>query len=867
MEPETDERPGEQQLGGVYRDLLQWAGQLPLWQQELLRRVLRKDRIEPEELSHLASAAVAESEFQASAFTPLTASDFPTVASDEKPKRLVAVRGLKQVNALLADQELTFGRHLTVVYGDNGSGKSGYARVLKKVYRARVVDQILGDVCAETPALDAAEATFVLATTEGKQEEVRWTDGVAASGAGRFAVLDAACSSSYIRGGQLAVGPAGIDVPERFADALSSVRSILDQKAKEALRDKGPLRPLEDDTEVGRFISALGSGTSDEAITKACTWGVDDDNELARIETELEELRREAPSARRRRMDTRAKAVEAIADRLGTWAEQTGNSQWLALREARSAVKSAEDVMAATRDGIDEPQKDERSAAWLAMLRAAAGYVGSLGRLVITVPFTVDDRCALCRQDLDDAARKRLEAFERHLRGAAVDAVGVARAKLDERVKNVNRVSARVSAEDEAVLADSTDVLKAVRSFVGVVAANQGDLIHALSAEMDTCELRTPDASVLASLRREVADLRARVATMPASDMEGESRERALAAQAKELRARKTASGLASTVRAFVQGVRNYQSLKTVAASVNTRVASAKASELHSAHMTSRYEGLVREELRELRFRRRLPTLLQETAKAKVKVTPLIGPKLANVPPERVFSEGERTAIALACFLAELRLGEDPSGLVFDDPVSSLDHGVREHVARRLVAAARDRQVIVFTHDLAFLADLREQAVKAQGVELEFRTLESTDSHVGIVVNEEPFGARSISKRLSRLRTLLSDAVKAEKERRLDEFKSKAREFYEALRSTWERFIEEKLFAQVVRRLERNVMPGALQNVPYTKEIAQRVYEGWRQCSNTIEAHDHAAAAGNAIHRVSDMTDDLNRLVEVDKSM
>jgi len=37
---------------------------------------------------------------------------------------------------------------------------------------------------------------------------------------------------------------------------------------------------------------------------------------------------------------------------------------------------------------------------------------------------------------------------------------------------------------------------------------------------------------------------------------------------------------------------------------------------------------------------------------------------------------------------------------VLDDPVASLDQARREYVARRLVGESRDRQVIVFTHDL-----------------------------------------------------------------------------------------------------------------------------------------------------------------------
>jgi hypothetical protein len=69
--------------------------------------------------------------------------------------------------------------------------------------------------------------------------------------------------------------------------------------------------------------------------------------------------------------------------------------------------------------------------------------------------------------------------------------------------------------------------------------------------------------------------------------------------------------------------------------------------------------------------------------------------------------------VALAAFLAELRVAEDVCGIVFDDPVSSLDHRHRHAVARRIVREAANRQVIVFTHDLFFLLLLRLAAKDA----------------------------------------------------------------------------------------------------------------------------------------------------------
>jgi wobble nucleotide-excising tRNase len=72
-------------------------------------------------------------------------------------------------------------------------------------------------------------------------------------------------------------------------------------------------------------------------------------------------------------------------------------------------------------------------------------------------------------------------------------------------------------------------------------------------------------------------------------------------------------------------------------------------------------------------------------------------------------SEGEKTCVALAAFLTELATAQHASALVFDDPVSSLDHRWRSSVAKRLVDEAKKRQVIVFTHDLVFVNDLLDR--------------------------------------------------------------------------------------------------------------------------------------------------------------
>ncbi len=82
----------------------------------------------------------------------------------------------------------------------------------------------------------------------------------------------------------------------------------------------------------------------------------------------------------------------------------------------------------------------------------------------------------------------------------------------------------------------------------------------------------------------------------------------------------------------------------------------------------------------------------------------------------KVLEEGEQRAIALGPdFITEARLGSpQPRTILRRDPVSSQDHERRERIAGRLVEIAKGRQVIIFTHDIAFFLRLLNLAENEQ---------------------------------------------------------------------------------------------------------------------------------------------------------
>lgn len=344
------------------------------------------------------------------------------------------------------------------------------------------------------------------------------------------------------------------------------------------------------------------------------------------------------------------------------------------------------------------------------MVRTAARFVQSIDSdSAGALPF--DGRCPLCWQQLDRKAQARLQRFQNHLEGATRKAKEEAARRREELRSRLDVAAPALSVQDEAFLAQNVGLAERLRALVATIDSHRRAIQRSMSSG-DWSAAPHVDVTALNALRSVCARIDADRAALPATDAVAVEQLAALSQQRGERAARKALAAAAEAVGEFVKNTREYQRLHTAEAAIDTRAASNKAKELHAKHMTDQYARLVDDELRELCFRRQKPVLAQKTDKAKVEVRPLVSAQMKHLAAEKVFSEGERTAIALACFLAELRLGDDPSGLIFDDPVSSLDHGVRERVARRLVAAAQERQVIVFTHDLAFLADLREQAEK-----------------------------------------------------------------------------------------------------------------------------------------------------------
>ena len=167
---------------------------------------------------------------------------------------------------------------------------------------------------------------------------------------------------------------------------------------------------------------------------------------------------------------------------------------------------------------------------------------------------------------------------------------------------------------------------------------------------------------------------------------------------------------------------------------------------------------------------------------------------------DRVFSEGERSALGLAAYFTEASLHALASALILDDPVTSLDHIHRERVANRLVDFAETRQVVVFTHDVAFVADLKDAATRKSVVVTERSVSRSRAGErlPGLCTDTHPWKARDVQERIGELRADLARLKKHFEEFDDRQYEDAAAGWAGKLSETWERIFSQEVVGQVL---------------------------------------------------------------------
>jgi len=225
-----------------------------------------------------------------------------------------------------------------------------------------------------------------------------------------------------------------------------------------------------------------------------------------------------------------------------------------------------------------------------------------------------------------------------------------------------------------------------------------------------------------------------------------------------------------------------------------------------------------------------------------------------------VVSEGEQRCLSIAAFFAELSTADDPSGIVFDDPVSSLDYRWRDGVAQRLVEEAKSRQVIVFTHDIVFLLLLKQFAEEQVVAQLD-QHVRQLSKGAGVCAEELPWVAMPVRKKVGYLKNEWQAADKLFREGHHAAYEKESKYLYGLLREAWERGLEEVLLGGIVERFRQGVQTQHIGTIAdITADDCSKLDAAMKKCSKWLPGHDQAPAARAPVPEPSELRSDIEAL-------
>lgn len=850
----------------VYADIIAWSHNLPLWQRDALRRLATQVTLTSADIDELALACLAEANQRPAvpASVPMDSSHVPSNTGSGSAVTITGISDCSCLNAIRDGQSLTFGADaLTIVYGDNGAGKSGFVRVLRSSCQARGSGpEVLSNVFADQPGCPGACVQY---RVNGSERVFRWTKGggAAPDELRAVSIFDSAAAAALIeQENEVLWTPGGLDLLVRLANVVDEVRKQLRQRL-DAIPSPGALPKVPDGTTAFDFLARLSPSTTTASID-AFALSPDEQEELRLLDATLSAPE---PAVEATRLNQQAQRFRALRDRVAQLEQGLGRGALQELEDLRATYKEAVDAERLLADQVlaDSLVPGVGDRPWRALWDAAERYAAEGATADRLFPSEISPAlCILCQQPLAETALARLKRFREFVRDETAKKRTQAADALRRKLQGARNLRAKEAA-DEAILGelDGIDPENAQnqRRFLDA-ASIVISAIGGLAPESKEWRLPEPLPSGLAAwLDTVIANNEGRAEAMSAAaDPAQQERNHE---RSNELRSRQALFAGRAAVVAEVRRLSDKAALECAIAPCVTTGITRKAGELTRVHVSERLMAAFDAEARKIR----LPVTVNyshshnEKGSSYQKIVLRASSWAERVGvPTVVLSEGERRGVALAAFLAELATRGDRSCVVFDDPVSSLDHVRRHKVADRLVALASERQVIVFTHDLVFLHMLKT-AANETGIAVTDREVRRAREACGICRDKPPIKAMRIRALVGELKERQQHCAALYRNGQQDEYEAQLTNTFGLLREAWESAVEELLLNQTVMRFDHRVQTQRLKNLyDITQEDIDAIDAGMSVCSKWLPGHAQASAINEPLPEPDVLLKEIERL-------
>ncbi|MEX2204601.1 MAG: AAA family ATPase [Myxococcota bacterium] len=843
--------------------IIAWSKDRPAWQREVMRRVATGDVLSAADYDQLVEDIVLAKQASAPVFG---LKQFPQPAAEDSPVRLVSIAKPEHVNALESKEPLTFeSGGLTIIYGDNASGKSGYARLLKRITRARHQEEVLTDVFRDT-ALAKPTATLVVRIGD-EDASLNWPESPRPE-LQRMLFYDGACGSAYIATeSDFPYRPSALFVMDGLIEACVEVRSRIDTKLVENGSSTNVVPAVSEgvkDTNAGRFLAGLSGSANVEALDALIKKFNDSVETIDDLKNQEVRLRAADTSKERQSLIRQSEKLDSLRKQLEQIHAVLGNEGLAALQGHRAALAALEGAAAVLAQSFEsEPLAGVGSAPWKELWESARRFSEDHAYRGQAFPVVNDGcRCVLCQQTLQPDGSDRLSRFDRFVKDDTQVRLREARQLHDRAVERLTNLTTTpdavvsnlkdLEATHQDLVAEISEILtgyenarqraREALASPGEIAKpgiDPGTLSTRLTAASSAAKATAGDLANPAVIQTQLAGLTGRRIELELLQEVKKSR----AAILKEIARLKEREALEAAKSAAATGSITKKILELSEESITEVVRDSFTRETERLHL---------ERVTISRTRADKGTLLHQPK--------LVGARQQVTLP-RVFSEGERTALGLAAFFTEAHLDQSKSAIILDDPVTSLDHIRRGLVAVRLAALAETRQVVVFTHDVSFVADLKREA-NGKSVRIAERSVtrsRADERKPGACSATHPWKAKDVPARLEELRQEVARIKKDCGTWDQKAYEDAAAIWAGNLSETWERIFSQEILGSILAEGGLEVRPMMVKVLARFSDTDHKEFDAsYSRVSQWAKRHDKSALVNYVAPEVNTLEAELD---------
>lgn len=738
--------------------------------------------------------------------------------------RLSEVRG---VNALVAGAVIEPHAGLTVLYGENGTGKTGYSRIFKALANSRTADAILGNVDADTSEAQSAKLEFELGDDA---QTLTWTGELGVPPFTRMSIFDSPAVRTHVDDDlDYVYTPASLALFTDVTTAIQAVTAQIDAAiSKLGSSASGLLSRFQRGSTIYPLIETLGASTDLADLKTKAKSGDDVDQQLDALTQGVAALRANTMGAQIAGL----KSEQRVLSEAVTASEALAGFEQIKYNEAvATRAQLTTDYETFRRElfaAADLPADPDDT--WNDFIEAGETYRQHL----VEEEAHDADRCLYCRQPLLDPARDLLTRYSTYLE----DKISMDLRATETTLDGYKRQAVALQGNEMASLIrqyEDADPSERPTYFAQVEAIEGARRIVATAVAAG----QSVDNQIVDQVAKPCAEVETALTTVGNRIAELETLQKgrtvALAEMQAELVELKDAQELGKSwelIETEVTSAKEADRLKTLKRPLPGlgRSVTELAKTASDQMINQSFDALFLEECESLRAPSLKVQFVGREGKAQRRKV-LSG----KHKPSKVLSEGEQKVLALADFLAEARLAGITAPVIFDDPVSSLDHRRIKEVAQRIARLADDNQVIVFTHDILFATTLLALFEKSKRCAYFQITDESGKGKV----------SRATGPRIDTLNAIkgrINSTIQAAKQLDGEARDALVHTGYSHLRSWCEVFTEDELLKGVTRRYQANVQMTTLASINIGKlgEIIPRVTEIFDESCRYIDAHSQS---------------------------